>query len=193
MKKNISKTAILFIISITTFVIVAGIYYLVFTDIVNTKESAVTLADSLSKEKLKRRELEIIRQNIKSTLNDNNRLASIFVPYEGVVDFIQLLESLGKDSGLEISTDRVESIDSEELRASNKEIISISLKTEGSWRSTERFLNYLENLPYKISIHSVSFTHEDSGDSEFDSKTGARGLFWKGSIELKVFKSIAQI
>jgi len=189
MKKNISKTELLFIIFITTFILISLAYYFVYFDILKTKEESVELNNALLKEKSRKSEYDSIRKNIKSTLDDHNRIVSIFIPQEGVVDFIQLLESLGKESGLSISTETVGSVASEDLSASNKEIISISLKTEGSFNANQAFLNYLENLPYKISITDLTFSYSDSGDSD----TGTTAPFWKGQIKLEVIKSIAQI
>lgn len=181
MNKHLSKTITFIIISSTVFVLSFGVCLFIYLEINNTKEKVILLSREVIEKNQKNNELEAIRRNLKATLSDNARLASFFVPHDSVADFIQTAETLGKKSGLIISTKKVESESSVELDQFDKEILSIIMDTEGSWSDTMQFIGLLSNLPYKISISSLVLESLDKSE-----KKGGAG--WQGSINFNVIK-----
>lgn len=132
-------------------------------------------------------------RSIKASLNENaefvSHIDSFFIPADGVVDFISSLEALGAESGVELSIDSV-AVESESESAS-KEVLNLSLQTEGSWQNTFIFLSLLENLPYRIEFVSTTLRLFGATESILfsgSSRTLASEEVWQGNYEVSVHK-----
>lgn len=117
---------------------------------------------------------------------DIERLSSRIVPKEGTVEFIELIEKLGRDNNLSIEVESVK-INEAPTQKEQVELLTLSLATKGSWNSTYRFLSLLETLPYKVIITSVGMTEQGSeGDPKAKSvQSGWNGAFTFGVIKYK--------
>lgn len=146
-----------------------------YQDILNTKEKVEAVSLDLVTEQKKAAELEAIQKNIKLTISDSDTLKSLFVSADGVVDFIQYIESVGRSVGLKVTTKNIEPQDEETLSALGKENMKVSLETSGSWQATAQFLSLLQNIPYKSEILSVDFSFAEKR--------------WNGNILFKVIKN----
>lgn len=161
MKKHLSKIGGLLIAVSAVLVLVLFTYIYLYRDILDTKTKVEQTHLELEKDRLKDAELEAIQKNIKLTISDSDTLKALFVPADGVVDFIQNIETVGKQIGLQIETKNIEPEETDVLTAVGKENINVTLETEGSWQNSMQFLSLLSNLPYKISIISLDFSFKE--------------------------------
>lgn len=158
MKKNFSKTSGLLMAVSVILVLVLFTYVYLYLDILATKAKVEQASLELEKDRLKDAELEAIQKNIKLTISDSDTLKSLFVPADGVVDFIQNIENVAQKAGLQVTTKNIEPKETDALTATGKENINVTLETKGSWQNSIQFLSLIYNLPYKISILSVDLS-----------------------------------
>jgi len=159
MKKRKGTTrAIIFILLIF---ICVGIYIYLYekTKILfnESKEIKSRIIEATAKDK----ELEKIRFDVKASLGNYEKIQDMFISKEFVVDFIQGLESLGKEIGVLVNT---ESVTNAELNPSlpDKEEMKIFLTVKGSQQNVVIFLKLLELLPYKIKIDNALLQKVDN-------------------------------
>jgi len=140
-------------------------------------------------------------RGIKSALNNNKnsvvQVDSYFIPKEGVVDFINTLDTLGKESGTTLVIGAVSTEEDRTEANSFKETLKLRLETSGSWQETYYFLSKLESLPYHISINQTTFSLTSATDrmsfvnaSTTDATKRVQGSdeYWKGSFDITVLK-----
>lgn len=93
---------------------------------------------------------DTIDEVVSRTAKEQAMMESYFVEAEGVVDFIEEVEQLGRTSGLSI---KVESVNTAPMPSNEKmENLRLVVSSDGGWRESLVFLAMLENLPYKSEI-----------------------------------------
>lgn len=120
-------------------------------------------------------------RSTKASLNENkspiSKLDSYFVASDGVVDFIESLETLGRRWGVVISIDSV-SVEADSKNKNDfKEILKMNVKTAGLWKNNMNFISSLENFSYKIDINQVSLSRDGEG-----------GGNWRGNFNIRILK-----
>ena len=196
MKKNLSKTILLLVVSCAFLLLAGYCYYYTYSKIQEKISNIGNISSDLKSKKEKNDELDSINRNLKSTMQSHDRLQSLFVADGSVVDFIQNLEQMGKESGLAVSTDSVSSNDSPDLLTLKKEFLLISMTVKGTWAGNMKFLKLLENLPYKVAISSFS---SESSDGQSSDNSSAKNIaeklpkhYWKSVITFSVIKNKPQ-
>ncbi len=98
-----------------------------------------------------------------------------FVQKGDEVTFIERLETLGDDVGLEFE---IASIDVKSNQAKNlKEDVTVRVGVDGSWENIMKFVDGLEKMPFGVMIQNLNI--------DTKSATG-----WSGFVELIVFREI---
>jgi hypothetical protein len=102
---------------------------------------------SLETEAMNLEQVDSIAQTIRSARNiasgDIAELEGITLTQAKLVSFIETIESLGRGMNLETDTISV---------SADKTSIRLTIETEGGWASSIRFVQALENLPYRVNI-----------------------------------------
>lgn len=182
MKKHAYSHAFLFAVSAAIFVAVMGAYLYSFYLI---RSAASTVADNRKEETSRR--LAVARKNeVKSmyeTAADSwGKLPGYFVPKDRVVEFIEAIEGLGKQSGAEVSLSSIDADPMDGAVAGTIGSVKARIEAKGSWSAVMRALEASESLPYPIAIDGVSLSAV--GDSR-------NGRIWALSFNLET-KEIAQ-
>lgn len=172
-----------------------GIYLGVFFMMKSAQEHTSFLLGQLETDIKTNDTLQSIETVLADAKSDIEKLESYFVGRDGIVDFIETIESYGNISGVKTLVEfvGVEGGVEENNVESIKEIVRIKLATEGSWVATEHFLSLLEHMPFRISMERVSFLYLPVSESSL-SFTPPKGVtlpknrIWKGSIELTALK-----
>lgn len=99
-----------------------------------------------------------------------------------VVGFIEQIEKLAHDAGVEETTDAVSAIVYPGLPAAEWGGLQVVLSTKGSWADTYQFLSLLERIPYKSSVVQ-SVIEQDMSQGEEQ-----KGLGWVGTFTIKVLR-----
>jgi Tfp pilus assembly protein PilO len=130
--------------------------------------------------------LSSLQFSLKSAEQGMKEVNEYYIPADGAVDFISVIETLAKTRGLTISVDSVDTSDVDAGTKDFQERLVLRLKTEGSWAETEQFLQLIENLPYNVYIEGADLSKIDVSAVGGIAKTGA--VHWKGEFQVSALK-----
>ncbi len=192
MKKTFFKN-LAFILVLTTSALVAG-YFVLFSVI---KQKNVTVADASLDLEVKAKQAvatDSIRKVIVESEKEIAAIEGYFVSAEGVVDFIEYLEGIAKDLGVEIVIQDVQEKDSEFFPQKGE--LHFKVAVQGSWGGVYRFLTALEDMPYGVRLGYADVKKNTSGQMLRGSDTlpvsGAstqiKVAAWQGDFEFTVLK-----
>lgn len=169
-------------------VIVASVAYIIF--FINIKEknnnvSALTNeVDSVLQKEIKLRSVKYL---IKDIQDDIVKLDSHFVADDEIINFIEMIEDLGVESGAKVEVTNV-SIDvvDEKVVDKNKidESLNLDFKIEGRFVEMFHFLSMFEKLPFKINILRTNFEKTPDDKMQFDETLEP----WNGFFSITVVK-----
>ncbi len=190
--KNLTRIKKIFIFCIALNVVIFGVYGFLFWDIRAKNIQVYELISEADRDIKKDETLRAIKLSLNNNQDFISQIDQFFVPRDGVVSFIDLLEKLGHDSGVELTIGSV-SVESETKNNNDfKEILRLKLGSEGSWQSVFYFMSLVENLPYRIEFENASLVLAGASDSILFSGNGSRvrtsDEIWEGSFEVLVYK-----
>ncbi len=190
--KNLSFIKKLFIAIATLNVVMYGVYGFLIWDI-NTKNQAASELMVQAGANMKKDEaLRAIKLSLSENKDFLSQIDSFFVAPDGVVAFITILESLGKDSNVKLDIGAVAIESDKQDPHPFSENLTLKLSMSGSWQNISYFLSKLQNLPYRVGITSATVTLEGAADSTKFTATSTRvqanGEVWKGTFDIKVLK-----
>ena len=145
----------------------------------------------LRKNILRAEKKNIAEKSLTGLLNDVKKeketIGSVFLKEDDLIRLIKGLESIGESSGASLKI----SVISAEKNAVSKPGISFSAK--GTFEQLFKYLYFLENLPYLITINKVSFQREEAGEenTQADSKKNNLVPSWRAlfSIQLESYEN----
>lgn len=124
----------------------------------------------------------------KAMLDENevaiSQLDSYFVKSDGVVDFINSLESMGNKNGVSINISSVSVESDVKAKATLYETLRLKIEISGTWANVTNFIAILENLPYGVNISQVSLVSVPSALSD----SGKGSVSWRGAVDFGVLK-----
>lgn len=188
------KIILAFIVSVVIIFVLLIFYFFLHSEVNRLYDELKTIRESIAEGLAKDKELDLIKSDIKNTLGDYERINSFFVSSDGLVDFIQYIENLGKGLGISVITRSVTNKNGSQDTSSGgtsegfKEEILITFEVFGSLKGNLTFLDLVEHLPYKISVLGASFEKLDQKTAEKDVPT-SNGFSYKSNISISVIKS----
>ncbi len=116
--------------------------------------------------------LKFVNDSLKETSAQRDTVSKFFVASgkTGIADFVENLESIGRQSGVDLTVDS--------LLVKNEEFydrLKINLNFEGNWDSVVYFLQFIDSMSYKIFVNRFSFDKTESGN-------------WKCALSIDVLK-----
>lgn len=174
----------IFILSIVVLLITVGGYYFFFSIIENKNKNISFLSQ----------EIDTYAQN-ESVRTQSNKVAEeqkdkiekidLYLLHKNeVVPFIETVEGAGKKTGAVVKIGTV--------NVGSDSVLAIRLEARGSWNNINRFLSYLENLPYKISLSKVDLNRASSVSQFYaNSEVGVNKIIagapvWNATVEMSV-------
>lgn len=153
-----------------------GWYGFLFAEVKAKNENTSNLVSRIRIETAEGNTLHSKKALVAETASLRKELTSYFVASEGAVSFIELLETMGDEIGVQVT---VESINTNELAPSAQaEELKLTLQATGMWPAVVRFLGLLELLPYKTDLHQVVMSRADF----------TRGGYWRAAVSITVLK-----
>ncbi len=168
MTKKLNLTLIL---TLLTAILTAGLYIYFYNSLAKNKLEVNKFYSESKAFKIKLNNLQNVEQNLKKTIVDGDRISSLFVRQDSIVDFIQNIEDLMKSAGVSGSVDSVAEETSPELDALGKQKLNMVISANGEWEGAVNLLGLLERLPYKSTINSFSLINTKSEEKTADKKT----------------------
>jgi Tfp pilus assembly protein PilO len=161
-------------------------YYIVFSDIKSKNQNISVLKYELSTASQKQAYASSLQEAVRTVQPKIDLLNNSIIPSEGNVGFIEILEKTARGNGLEIVIDSLTEEDKKEFSSSTVNILSVRLRTTGSWEGTYRFLKAIEVLPFKLVLSNFA-TRTVSRTSPEENKPTSTGL-WQSSFEVHTLK-----
>jgi hypothetical protein len=174
--KRLSKTKLILMLSLAALAVSASIYAYLYISFIHLKRGAEELKVMTAESKGTYDELAKIKENLKDTLGTEDRLRSLFVASDAIVDFIQVLEEVMKTAGVQGGVEDVTEVTTPELDAAGKKELHLSLVVTGPWNSILKLESLVENIPYRSTINSASMQY----------KEGDKGASWQETVMLTV-------
>ncbi|MES2060001.1 MAG: hypothetical protein V4438_03150 [Patescibacteria group bacterium] len=163
MQHTKGKNHILLIISFIILLVSGFAYGIMFFSFDHLRADLDDLYQTSANHKDRLSQLRNIESNLKSTLDEKDRLASLFIKQESIVSFISEIESAMKSLGLKGEIETVAENTPDELAGTDKEILNISLVANGSWSGVAKLAGEIEALPYKSTLDNLSLSFGDAG------------------------------
>ena len=166
---NKLKENIVVIILLSSLIILTGLSFFLYSSLQKAEEKVSTLKNSIRESEARNTELDLIKINLKNTLENFQMLDALFVKHEEVADFLQEVEILAKSTGLSIKIIGVSKKDIAGI-SSNKEYLLVTASTQGDFKNTMKFMRLLELLPRKIGFDKVILKSEkgEKGESVWE-------------------------
>jgi Tfp pilus assembly protein PilO len=161
MKSSFQKTFIT-IASLITLVVFSAWGYFLYVVKANQEEIS-SLSQSITNEKDKDNRLTSVRSLTVNTGSDIKKLDSIFVPFDSVAGFVELIEREASESSVDVSIGSLNLDDKKDVLIKS---LVLHIEVSGSWSNVTRFLVRLEHLPKIIGINKVIMTRSDDKDTK---------------------------
>lgn len=190
MKIDSKTKKILLLVMIPTIILVFVYVYILF-DLNNKNQETASILNENEKAYVKNLNFQSTKKIINSSKESILNMSTFFITKDGVVNFINTIESIGKSVGLNIS---IASVDiktdtnkSNNSQNNNKDELNLDIETEGTWTQTLKFIHLLEYLPFNINLNQVNIINlnmDNSKNNTSKSKTSS----WHGSFAVSVTK-----
>jgi hypothetical protein len=156
MKKNNQNSLIILLI-----VVILGLfaaYYFIYIYMNSLGQQVYDLKTTSEQKVQQEQEMNSVANSVKMLTDQMNAVDSYFIPPDGEVAFIEETESQAKTFGLTSSVDSVAIENSNYLISKHFEYLILKVSTTGTWADTYRFLSFLSNLPYQLSVDHADIT-----------------------------------
>ena len=156
--------------------IAVSLYLYALITIQQKSQDASTLTADIATLTAQKENLRSVQKNVADTFLVRNELDGYFIPQDGVVQFLNLLQSLGTEKHLTLKVTSV-GIDAAPLSPDMLEEVVANLEISGAWSDVSNFAALVELMPYKVYIKSVDLE-----------KDGLSIPSWKGLLTIGVLK-----
>jgi len=193
--KTLSKTKKTLLVTLIINFLVWGAYGFVFLKIRSQNEYVSNLLNESNNDLKKDETLRAIKTTLTENKQFISHIDSYFVAKDGVVDFIEILESYALKSGVALTIGAVSVEQDPKVKVDFKEVLRLKVDASGSWENITRFLSVIENMPYVTDINMVSLSRNGGinglnfdGQDETNNASNLVERSWKGYFEFTVLK-----
>ena len=151
---KLSQTQIQTLLAGLGVVVLLVIYVVMFNSIKNQNNQISILRNQVDIEIQKDQRLHSIKQLLSDLNPELGQIDSFFVKSDGVVSFLEYLESLGRSINLSITVNSV-SVNDQSDNGLPYDQLKIEFVAQGFWGSITQFLSLLEASPYGVIVERV--------------------------------------
>jgi len=165
------STTIITMISALFFTVGVGGYLGLFFMVSAQKDAFLEKSLAQVENDLRQESLTALSRTLRDTENDRKSLDTRILHDENVVEFLALIESLGKEQGVGLVTNAL----TVEPKNDMFETLVMQVNVEGTYGGVVHMLKLMEHLPYQSTLGKVQL--ENKNDS-----------LWVGTFEMRVTK-----
>lgn len=166
--KVIATLGILFFLA--SVVVCGAFYYMVAKQKMLYTELAVEQVQNQAHQE----SLKTLMDTLEATNEERTSLVSRILKDEDVIDLLALIEALGKEQGVTLTTNSLNIEPINEVFES----VAISVEVHGSYEAIMHLVKTLEHLPYQSMLRKV----------QIDRKNEKESAEWAGALEVTVTK-----
>ena len=149
-----------------------------FLEVKKKNERVSVLVNEISLRSKQDSAFRSVKAVVGETADLREKVNSYFVGRDGVSTFLELVESIGRESGADVSIKSVDLLASPDSTA--HATLSLSVESIGAWGIQLQFLSLVELLPFEVRVDRVSFSETVEKENGFP--------VWVGAISFKVLK-----
>jgi hypothetical protein len=164
-----------FVAALVSAAVAVALYGALFAYVKNQNERTSALINEIEAHARQESALAQAKALIAEIAPAREKLESYALKSDGLVAFIETLESLGKGARVSLA---ITSVDPAPAQRSGAEYLRLGLRFEGGWRNMLRFLGFLELLPFEAHVLEMRFSRLQ------DKKTED----WGGTAVLRVLQ-----
>ena len=151
--RNAQKTKKVFFTALFFSLAMLGLYFYGFSQIINENKSTAQLSADVERLTKEKDEQMMLKTTVAETELARKKLSSYFIPSDGLVPFLNRIQLLGEENGLELKVGSVViDTDMATTSASIFETVRMSLDVTGEWSDVHRLVSLLDLMPLKIFI-----------------------------------------
>lgn len=153
-----NNTKIIALLSLTSFLVAAIIFGIFFSIVSNQKEAHIAQSQERAEAQNHKESLQNLMRVLDETKSDRESLFSRFLREEEVIDFLALVETLGKEQDVTLTTNSLD------VGSVNTYFESMTLKLDldGYYQQVVNLIALFEKLPYQIAISDVEMIKNDN-------------------------------
>ena len=177
------------VVFINIFFIIAALFLFV---TIRTKNRSISSKQNSIESILKADDqLVVLQSSLEETKKDRAKLETFLVDKETIATFLEYIEALGKTAGVKASVASLSEDTRFPVSGSEVPVLRLVLNASGSWQAVYRYLNLLQNLPYREEISSVTLRNETGATYGADGKVidAKKNHTWNGTFELAILKN----
>lgn len=141
-----------FRISLVAAILTILLYGILFVQVKAKNERTSVLLSDIEVQAKQEGALASAHALAQETAGQRAKLKSGILGSAGVLAFIEMLEALGRDTGVSLTIGSLEPAPPEKKEGGE---LRLTLRFEGEWSKTVRFLGLLELLPFEASLSDV--------------------------------------
>ncbi len=150
-----------------------GCYGVLFAQVKAKNENTSALLNKIDTETAEANLLASTKTLVADTAALREQFRNFSVSQEGVVPFIELLESVGRTVGVSVA---IKSVDTAALPGSTTmEMLRVQVTGKGPWSGIVRFFGLLEFLPFEVTLEQAVVSNSE-------------GVTWRLDATLTVLK-----
>ena len=146
----------LLIVTLLLNLVALGCYGFLLREIKGKNERISNLVNDIELQTKKKSVITSVKAIVVETSPLREKLSRYLVEREGAVSFIELLEHLGKNTGVSVVINSVEKVPQESTQ--QVETLQLGLRASGTWEDVIRFLGLLELLPYEAQVEQLTLS-----------------------------------
>lgn len=186
---------ILIILAIGAFILSILVYVFVYRTVISQAKKSAELSLKVSQDSERKKHEEDLQSIYDNTSSDREKIKSFLISQDKVVNFIEEIEKIGKDTDTDLS---ISSINAEDLSAKAEGetgYLTAIIETKGKWQNVMRAFELIENIPYSTSLNNVRLEAGKvipsglQAPSKSSTKEKITASDWVLSVEIKALMS----
>lgn len=135
------------------------------------KANHIAHAEARAESSAHKKSIQDLMRTLDETSVERESLKARFVEEEGVIDVLSLIESLGEEQNVLLTTNSLN------VQPVNEyfETLAINITVEGRYEQVLNVLSLLEKLPYQTAIHNAQVSRRETG-------------IWGGVFDIRITK-----
>lgn len=167
------------ILSFLFFVLACASFWFLLGRINENKKLSDEAEIAWQTESTRRYDLNSLERSLKDVVKEVSMLQSHFVRTDDIVSFLNQIEYLGSLVGVKATIESVNSRDGD-----TGKVLTLGVKTVGSFSATYKFLMLLENSQYEVEVTEVNLNRQDAISSSIPNPV------WGGNFSIDVLSFV---
>lgn len=186
-----NKTTVLLGVALALVFVAGGVYTFFFVAMKNKTQATAELSERLEELSGKTSHVLFARASLKNEEANIEKLGTYFIKERDIISFTKKIETLGSQSGTNLTLEALEPGFSEKTVP----YLNFRIKASGEFSNIARLLMLLENLPGKFEWKTVRLIRDDSATLQSAASTGkevSRAPAWTVEVFLTALNFVKE-